>query len=339
MSSGSSRKILFVAIVAMILILWPRSAAGVGTDPEALDITDGGRLGLPIVGDARSRLAEGFRQILGFFAEREFSLLTAWREMRASADPDFFDHKYPGISKELDAWAATLERRYGVSGDEAENLDFTFLLDEFGAIALDPDTPSVTRDNALATICMVCVMDDLRCDPDRFHRFLSAVVTRDAHPARKAEALRWWRRSDGFIDEGMMESVLGSPAGADPDLRAEVAKVLFSISTRRSLQAQRLLASTAGLPDDGSGRQPQIACAAIRHIARARLEEATPDLIAALEDPSGEVRACADESLERLTGRDFGFEASADEAGNAAAVGRWRSWWAGRSSGASGTSR
>jgi len=319
MMSGSLRRLWIVLALALLFVLWPaRDAFGFAQSRYGSSVT---------AEQARQRLTQGFGQILEFFSQHDFSLVTAWREMRASADPEFFEHKYPAISQEIDAWAATLERRFGVDSAAEGRLDLTFLITEFSPLALDAAAPDVGRDNALATICMVCVMDNLRCDPAVFHRFLATVVAEDTSTARKTEALRWWRRSNGSIDEGLLESVLASPAGSDLELRSEIARVLFSAGTHRSLEAQRMLAGTAGLPEDPSGGLPQIACAAIRHFARARFERAVPDMIAALQDPSREVRACAAESLGKLSGRDFGFDPSSGGASNLEAISGWRSWW------------
>jgi len=334
--SGMRYRVWFVALLTALFVLWPCVTAAAYTTPEPAP----DRSAPPLAsGEARARLTEGFRQVLTFFAERDFSLLAAWAEMRDSGDPDFFEHEYPSISDELDRWASTLERRFGVSSGAEKDLDFTFVLQEFAPLALDPGGAAVMRDNALATVCMVCVMDSMRCDPNLFHRFLATVVADDASARRKAEALRWWRRSDGFIDEGLINDVLASPAGVDPDLRAEAAKILFSIGTRRSLEAQRRLAGTAGLPDDDDGSMSQVACAAIRHFARAGYIEATPQLLAALEDPSREVRGCAAESLSSLSGRNYPFDPAGDARVNAEAIARWRAWWIGRSAGSSGAGR
>ena len=325
MISGFSRKLLIVSVLTVLFVLLAgRTASGITTEPPAPTAPPSD----PAASQAevREKLSEGFHQILDFFAQRDFSLLGAWREMRASGDPRFFEKNYPAISQELDKWSSSLSR-VDVSEASVGRLDFTFMLEELAPVALDERQPDIRRDNALLTICMVCLMDDLRCDANEFHRFLATVVAEDASSARKAEALHWWRSTDGFIDEGLLETVLASPAGADPEVRAEAARVLFSIGTKRSLQAQRLLAGTAGVAADPSGSQPQIACAAIRHLGRAGFEEASPDLIQALQDPSREVRACAAESLQRLSGRNFGFDAAIDGPSNLEAIARYRAWW------------
>jgi hypothetical protein len=272
-------------------------------------------------------LTEGFRQILDFFAQRHFSLLSAWREMRASGDPAFFEKKYPVISRELDVWAASLESRFDVPADDAGGLDLTFLLREFAPVVLDPRGAAITRDNALATVCMVCLMDGARCDAAELHGLLGSVILEDPSAVRRAEALRWWRRSGDVIDEALIEKALAPPTGLDPDVRAEAARFLFSIDSEGSLRAQRLLISTAGLPPDPIGEQARIACEAIRRLSAARLEEAVPDLIRALSDPSLEVRTCAADSLGVLTGRDFGFSAGDQDPANLEAIARWRAWW------------
>ena len=323
MLSRASGKTWIVVMLTVLFVLWPvQSTWGYSKLPKA-----GPQVSSV---EAKERLSGGFRQILKFFEQRDFSLLVAWREMRGSADPDYFERKYPEISKELDSWASTLESQFGVSDATAGGLDFTFLLEELAPLASDPDASEIVRDNAVATVCMVCLMDALRCDRQEFHRFLATVVAEDSSPARKAEAIRWWRRSDGFIDEALLERVLASPAATDLDLRSEIARTLFAIETRRSLQAQRLLASTTGLPQDSSGSQPRIACTAIRHFAQARFEEAAPVLIEALRDPSRDVRACAAESLVTLSGIASAFDASSDVPQNEDAIARWQAWWEAR---------
>ena len=341
MMSVSSRKLLLVSILTVVFILFAgRTAQGTTTTPPVPGAPQAvAPEGLPdMQAEARERLTEGFHQILQFFAERDFSLLSAWREMRTSGEPGFFEQKYPAISRELDKWASTLSK-VDVSEAAVGKLDFTFMLEELAPVALDPAVSSIRRDNALLTVCMVCLMDDLRCDASLFHRFLATVVAEDPSAARKAEALHWWRSTDGFIDEGLLESVLASPAGVDPDVRTEIARVLFSIGTRRSLQAQRRLAGTVGVAEDPGGAQPQIACTAINHLGRAGFEEAVPELLQALQDPSREVRACAADSLARLSGREFEFDATVDSPANLEAIARWRAWWQERGTGSSASGR
>ncbi|HKY33455.1 MAG TPA: hypothetical protein VJV23_13055 [Candidatus Polarisedimenticolia bacterium] len=321
MLSGSRARVAFLALLACLLTLWPGRAAAFGERP---------RDPMGRESEARERLTEGFRQILRFFAQHELSLLAAWREMRSSADPDFFEHRYPEISREMDAWAAALEAQFG-GGAAEQDLDFTFLLQEFAPVVLSDRASSITRDNALATICMVCVMDRLRCEPALFHRFLASVVADDPSVTRKAEALRWLRRSGGAVEEGILEKVLGTSAALDPDVRSEAAKLLFGRSTRASLSAQRRLLSTVGLPPQAGPEPPRIACAAMDHFADAGYEEATPDLLAALDDPSSQVRACAADALGRLSGRPMAFDpAGTGPLSNDEAKAGWRSWWGGR---------
>lgn len=336
----SRSRFFAVAIFALVFVLWPARTgiASIAPRTDNLPTAPPPSSTSPMSGDApasdfaseetQARLQEGFTELLSFFAQRGFSLLNAWREMRGSANPDFFDHHYPAISKELDTWAATVGARFHVSD---EGIDLSFLVEAFAPQALDPAASSITRDNTLVTICMVCVMDSLRCEPKVLHRFLSSVVADDSSPARQAEALRWWRRTEGFIDEGLLESLLKSGAASDLDLRQEVAQALFSIPTRRSLSAQRWLASTSGLPEDLSGMPARIACRAMLNITLARYDTAAPQLIDALVDPSALVRACAAESLHGLTGKEIGFDAGADMSVNAVSIAQWRSWWHARS--------
>jgi len=318
--SAPSRKSWLVVLLTILFVLWPRTGAthANGSARSPLRVSEQ---------EARARLIEGFDRILGFFSQRDFSLVRAWGEMRESSEPDFFERTYPEIASELDEWARSLESRFGVAEAPGSRMDLTFLLEAFGPVAFDRSESDVERDNALAALCLICTMDELRCEPDLFYRFLATIVAEDESPARKAEALRWWRRSGGFIDEGLIENVLESDAGRDPELRVEAAKVLFTIGTRRSLQAQRLLISTRGLRPDPAGSQPQIACTAIRHFGRARFEPAVPDMLGALEDPSTEVRACAAESLAEITGRDPEFDPLGSGSSNSAAISQWRSWW------------
>ena len=329
MLSGFSRKLWIITILTVVFILFAgKSASGVTTNP-ALHPRAGGPAAVPpTLAEVQARLTQGFGEILDFFAERDFSLLAAWREMRASGDPMLLEHKYPAISKELDEWAATLSK-VDVSEATVGRLDFTFILGELAPVVLDGRQSEIRRDNALLTACMICMMDDLRCDADLFHRFLATVVADDSSPARKTEALRWWRSTDGFIDEGLLETVLSSRAGSDAALRAEIARALFSIGTRRSLQAQLRLAGTDGVADDPSGEPARIACTAIRNFARSDFQEAAPALINSLADPSREVRACAADALSSLSGRSYAFDPApgADEARNQDAIARWRAWW------------
>ncbi len=317
-----------VAILAVLFVLCPARVAGMGSLPSAAAPEAGPEATAPP--ESRARLEQGVLQLLDLFDERGFSLLEAWRQMRASDDPAVFDRSYPGLSRELDFWASSNESRLGPG---AADLDLTFLVERLGPVVLDPMAPPARRDNALASLCLMCLMEEPRCDAARLHRLLASVVAADPSPLRKTEALRWWRRSGGFVDESLLRTVLASPAGAYPALRAEVARTLFAVGSRRSLEAQRLLAGTSGLPADPSGEQVWIACTAMRHLALARYEEAAPDLIRALEDPSAEVRACAADSLADLSGEDFGFDPGADGAANAVAIARWRAWWSARDRG------
>jgi hypothetical protein len=321
MPSGSSRKVWFLALLVVVFVFWPRPASGFSPNPEP----EGRGLN-----QTQARLAEGFRQILEYFERHELSLLVAWREMRASNDPDYFERSYPGISRELDAWAASLERQFGVEGEAATKLDFTFLLEEFAPDVLDPQATSLARDNAMATITMVCLMDTLRCEPGMLRRFLQVVVTQDPSALRKAEALRCWRRSGGDIDEAVLEQVLASPAAADMELRAEAAKILFTRDSRASLQAQRRLLDTSGVAGGVPGEPERLACEASRHIADGHDEQAAPDLIRALDSESSEVRACAADALRRITGESPAFDPRTPGAPGDAARETWRAWWRAR---------
>lgn len=324
MRRGEFRRLGPVAALTFLFVVWPaRPASGFGTTSSSPAPP-----AAPGAGEVpEHRLAEGFREILDFFDRRDFSLLTAWREMRSSGDPAFFEKKYPGISRELDSWSASLDRRFGLPGGQEEDLDFTFLVREFAPVVLDSSAPSTKRDNALATVCMVCLMDGPRCAPVALHGLLGAVILEDNSPSRRAEALRWWRRSGDPIDETLLERALAPPSGSDPDVRAEAARLLFSIAEPRSLRAYRLLVSTAAMPADPSGEQARISCEAMRRLSRMRADDAVPDLIRALSSPSGEVRACAAESLGALTGRDFGYIPGDHWPANLEAIARWRAWW------------
>lgn len=314
-----------VAALTAIFVVWPaRPVSGYGTtsrSPAAPPSAPSAPAGPEL------RLTEGFRQILDFFAQRDFSLLTAWKEMRASGDPAFFEKHYPAISRELDSWAASLDMRFGLPAGAEGSLDFTFLVREFAPVIVDPEAPATLRDNALATVCMVCLMDGPRCSASALHGLLGAVILEDPSASRRAEALRWWRRSGDPIDEGLLERALAPPAGSDLDVRAEAARLLFTIDSPRSLRAQRLLVTTAGLPADPSGEQARISCEAMRRLSEARVSEAVPDMIRALSDPSRDVRACAAESLGELTGRDFGYVPGEQGPANLEAIARWRAWW------------
>lgn len=297
-------RIWIVALLTILFVLWPSIGAS--------QFETSGTGGSP---DARASLTEGFGQILGLLERRSFSLLEAWSTMRRSPEPVSFEARYPDVSRELDAWALAVQEQLG----DGEPVDLTFVVEAFGPRVLEPSASEVTRDNALATICAACVQDDLLCEAGAFHRLLSTVLAEDHSALRKSEALRWWRRSGGVIDEGLLETVLASDAGTDLELRTEIAKALFSIGTKRSLAAQRLLSGTEGLPEDPSGSQAQIACAAMRHFAREGYDDAIPDVIDALQDPSSEVRDCAVESLTTMSGEDFGRGEQA--------VARWTEWW------------
>ncbi len=322
MLSRSSGKLWFVVVLLVIFVFWPvATAAGLGSIPHGSG---------PDGGISKARLTEGFHEVLRLLEQRGFSLLAVWREMRRSDDPEYFDRNYPQMSTELNAWAASVEKRVGMI---SRDFDLSFVVEEFGPIVLDREVSPVMRDNALATICVICTMDDLRCRPEPFHTVLAEVVVRDTSAARKAEALRWWRRTGGSIGEDLLEEILSSAARLDLELRGEIAKTLFSIGTRRSLEVQRLLSGTSGLPEDPSGSQAQIACTAIRHFARDGYEPAVPDVIEALQDPSVEVRACAAESITRLSGQDFGFDPDSDRLANADAISRYRAWWEQRAAG------
>src|SRR5262249_5284891 len=157
MSSAPSRTVWLVALLVVLFVIWPREAAGFGGHP------DDGPAAEAVAGpETQARLSEGFKRSLSFFEQHDLSLLVAWRDMRASGDPSFFERAYPGISRELDAWASSLEQQFGVEGPAATHMDFTFLLDELAPVALDNAAVSLVRDNAVATISLVCLMDSLR---------------------------------------------------------------------------------------------------------------------------------------------------------------------------------
>jgi hypothetical protein len=325
MPSGSARKVWIIALLVVVFVIWPRPAAGFTPPPEDEAPP------MPTPPQTQARLTEGFRQILSYFERHDLSLLVAWREMRASADPDYFERNHPGISRELDAWASTLERQFGVGAEAARRLDFTFLLEEFAPVVLDEQGSSLSRDNAMATITMVCLMDTLRCEPGLLHRFLHLVVTEDPSALRVTEALRCWRRSGGEIDEGVVEQVLSTPAAADMELRAEAAKILFTRDSGASLQAQRRLLDTHGVVGGIPGDSERIACEAMRRMAEARYEPATPDLIEALDHEAFAVRACAAASLALITGESPAFDPADPGPPSESAREIWRSWWRARS--------
>lgn len=324
MPSGTSRKVWIIALLVVVFVIWPRTAAGFSPAP-------GGDERVVPRTQTQARLAEGFRRILDYFEQHDLSLLVAWRDMRASGDPDYFERSYPGISRELDAWASSLEKQFGVEGEAARQLDFTFLLEEFSPVVLDAQGSSLARDNAMATITMVCLMDTLRCEPGLLHRFLFLVVTEDPSALRKAEALRCWRRSGGEIDERIVEQVLSSPAAADMELRAEAAKILFARNTGASLQTQRLLLDTHGVVGGTAGEPERIACEAMRRMAEARYEPAAPDLIRALDDEAPAVRACAASALSEISGQSPAFDPQSPGGSSEAARETWRAWWRARS--------
>ncbi len=331
MKSVPSPRLGIVPAFAIVLLFLPKPIAmGIGTLPDRFAAAR----------DAQEQVVAGLEEIQTFFLERDFSLIEAWRLMRISGDPAFFDSTYPEISREIDQWAVRLEQR-ARAGMSSVGPDYTFVLDRFAARILDSTQPAVVRDNALATICMVCVMDDLRCRTGRLHALLAEIVADDPSLSRKAEALRWWRVTSGRIDEALMERLLRGPEGEDPVLRGEIARALFSMPTEGSLRAQQFLVGMpAGVePESFEGQREQIACTAMRHLAGSGFAGATPRILAALEDPSAEVRACAVESLVRLTGNDFGFDPHSDRAANAAALGRWKAWWEERSSATRGVIR
>ncbi len=327
MYSPFSGRIGAVLMLATFFVLWP--------GPPASGVSTAVRETPPSAAVERERLLEGFEEIQRYFAEQGFSLIAAWRGMRSSDDPDFFDRSYPDISVALDRMAVELERRFGSPAAASTPRDYTFVLERFAARIADEQEPAIARDNALATVCMVCAMDGLRCDRTLFHATLRRAVEADGSAARKTEALRWLRRTDGPIDEALLERALTSPAGADAELRTEAAKVLFGLRTRRSLEVQRLLLA----PTEATGGTTEpIACTAMRHLTKARVVEAAPDMIEALDDPSREVRACAAESLGSMSGLSPRFDPGVHGRANDDAVAQWRAWWNGRrATGAAGS--
>src|SRR5262245_49373501 len=132
MLSRFSRRLFVVTILTVVFVLFAgKTASGTTTTPRpALPETSAVP---PTLAEARGRLSDGFNEILEFFAKRDFSLLAAWHEMRASADPKFLEHKYPVISKELDVWATSLSR-WDVSEAAVGRLDFTFLLEQIAPV-------------------------------------------------------------------------------------------------------------------------------------------------------------------------------------------------------------
>jgi hypothetical protein len=58
--------------------------------------------------------------------------------------------------------------------------------------------------------------------------------------------------------------------------------------------------------------------------------QVVPALLARLDDPDAVVRLSAHEELRKRFGQDFGYIPWADTSERAAAVARWKGWWAGR---------
>ena len=79
-----------------------------------------------------------------------------------------------------------------------------------------------------------------------------------------------------------------------------------------------------------SGQDKEVAQAAVEAGA-ARDRQAVPYLIEALENDAADIRIFAITSLRQITGEDFGFRPWASSGQRAAAVERWRQWWAGAS--------
>jgi hypothetical protein len=79
-----------------------------------------------------------------------------------------------------------------------------------------------------------------------------------------------------------------------------------------------------------SGQDAQVAHAAVEAGAT-RDRQAVPYLIEALENDAADIRIFAIASLRQITGKDLGFRPWAAPGQRAAAVQRWRQWWAGDS--------
>jgi hypothetical protein len=66
---------------------------------------------------------------------------------------------------------------------------------------------------------------------------------------------------------------------------------------------------------------------AVMTVGEKNMWPAIPQVINRLEDNDVSVRVLADETLCNMTGKDFGYNAYADEKERREAVARWRSWW------------
>lgn len=96
--------------------------------------------------------------------------------------------------------------------------------------------------------------------------------------------------------------------------------------------------ASAGCGNDGTARlslyqrlqsqRRDVRVAAIVQAGQQRDRRAVPFLVDRLEEDSTDVRMFTIESLRRITGRDFGFRAYADEPDRREAVAKWRRWLA-----------
>ena len=135
----------------------------------------------------------------------------------------------------------------------------------------------------------------------------------------RVELIQWFARIGEPAYPKLLEMV------SDP--RADVAgAALAAIGATRDA---RLVEPLRELPWPDA-QHPDVALERARTLLRLGDWSLVPHLIDGLEDDRLMVRALCGQALFEATHERFDFDANAEEAERAAAVGRWRAWWAER---------
>ncbi len=121
-----------------------------------------------------------------------------------------------------------------------------------------------------------------------------------------------------YKDEESFEILSSAMSDGDPEIRKRaLSSVLTSFEKRAVPLALRTLTDS-----DAQVRKTAVSICGIL-----RAKQAISVLISILEDPEKEVQKTANESLKKITGQDFDFNANGSQVSKKGAVEAWRFWW------------
>jgi hypothetical protein len=137
-----------------------------------------------------------------------------------------------------------------------------------------------------------------------------------AHAGKRERLLREYRDSKG----GKYTDALGY---AIPRLSGA-----FQNQARQALADRLTRMNAATLRDKLSDESPDIRRAAITACLKKKSKIHIPEIISLLNDADSAVSGAAHRALATMSGRDFGPPSGASRVERAAAVARWKKWWA-----------